>query len=234
MRFIFVTLFLLSSVIDVSSQGVPRFLWNPVVKPYEFVPNPDSNNPRQRGFNSKSNKSKTHTLGTPYLVTEFGSVTVGGKKVTTTDTFWVYPYTSNDRVGLSAKKPFVIESMMMNRSYINPDTNKHVFLKDIPNQHSSNSGVREYNPLDKLSFAVMYGNYFVKPSVNQANQVDAGLNVVDSAFGSPLDASNLVSTRNIEEVMLLGDYKAKIRLINRMPHLSETYLYLNIKGQLVQ
>ena len=124
--------------------------------------------------------------------------------------------------------------MMMNRSYINPDTNKHVFLKDIPNQHSSNSGVREYNPLDELSFAVMYGNYFVKPSVNQANQVDAGLNVVDSAFGSPLDASNLVSTRNVEEVMLLGDYKAKIRLINRMPHLSETYLYLNIKGQLVQ
>ena len=234
MRFIFVTLFLLSSVIDVSSQGVPRFLWNPVVKPYEFVPNPDSNNPRQRGFNSKSNKSKTHTLGTPYLVTELGAITVGGKKVTTTDTFWVYPYTSNDRVGLSAKKPFVIESMMMNRSYINPDTNKHVFLKDIPNQHSRNSGVREYNPLDKLSFAVMYGNYFVKPSVNQANQVDAGLNVVDSAFGSPLDASNLVSTRNIEEVMLLGDYKAKLRLINRMPHLSETYLYLNIKGQLVQ
>ena len=234
MRFIFVTLFLLSSVIDVSSQGVPRFLWNPVVKPYEFVPNPDSNNPRQRGFDSKSNKSKTHTLGTPYLVTELGSITVGGKKVTTTDTFWVYPYTSNDRVGLSAKKPFVIESMMMNRSYINPDTNKHVFLKDIPNQHSSNSGVREYNPLDELSFAVMYGNYFVKPSVNQANQVDAGLNVVDSAFGSPLDASNLVSTRNIEEVMLLGDYKAKLRLINRMPHLSETYLYLNIKGQLVQ
>ena len=28
--------------------------------------------------------------------------------------------------------------------------------------------------------------------------------------------------------------QAKIRLINRMPHLSETYLYLNIKGQLVQ
>ena len=234
MRIAVIILFLLSSVVDVYSQGVPRFLWNPVVKPYEFVPNPDSNNSRQRGFDSSSNKQEAHTLGTPYLVTEFGSVTVGGKKVTTTDTFWVYPYTSNDRVGLSAKKAFVIESMMMNRSYINPDTNKHVFLKDIPNQHSSNSGVREYNPLDELSFAVMYGNYFVKPSVNQANQVDAGLNVVDSAFGSPLDASNLVSTRNVEEVMLLGDYNAKIRLINRMPHLSETYLYLNIKGQLVQ
>ena len=234
MRIAVIILFLLSSVVNVSSQGVPRFLWNPVVKPYEFVPNPDSNNSRQRGFNSNSNKSKTHTLGTPYLVTEFGSVTVGGKKVTTTDTFWVYPYTSNDRVGLSAKKSFVIESMIMNRSYIEPDTNNHVFLKDIPNQHSSNSGVRHYNPLDELLFSEMYGNYFIKPSVNQANQDDAGLNVVDSAFGSPLDASNLVSTRNIEEVMLLGDYKAKIRLINRMPHLSETYLYLNIKQQLVQ
>jgi hypothetical protein len=234
MRIAAIILFLLSSVVNVSSQGVPRFLWNPVVKPYEFVPNPDSNNSRQRGFNSSSNKSKTHTLGTPYLVTEFGSVTVGGKKVTTTDTFWVYPYTSNDRVGLSAKKSFVIESMIMNRSYIDPDANNHVFLKDIPNQHSNNSGVRQYNPLDELLFAEMYGNYFIKPSVNKANQDDAGLNVVDSAFGSPLDASNLVSTRNIQEVMLLGDYKAKIRLINRMPHLSETYLYLNIKGQLVQ
>ena len=80
----------------------------------------------------------------------------------------------------------------------------------------------------------MYGNYFIKPSVNQANQDDAGLNVVDSAFGSPLDASNLVSTRNIEEVMLLGDYKAKIRRMNRMPHLSESYLYLNINLKLVQ
>ncbi len=156
------------------------------------------------------------------------------KKVTTTDTFWVYPYTSSDRVGLSAKKPFIIESMIMNRSYIDPDTNNHVFLKDIPNQHSSNSGVREYNPLDELVFAEMYGNYFIKPSVNQANQNDAGLNVVDSAFGSPLDASNLVSTRNIEEVMLLGDYKAKIRRMNRLPHLSESYLYLNTKLQLVQ
>ena len=234
MRIAAIILFLLSSVVNVSSQGVPRFLWNPVVKPYEFVPNPDSNNSRQRGFNSSSNKSKTHTLGTPYLVTEFGSVTVGGKKVTTTDTFWVYPYTSNDRGGLSAKKSFVIESMIMNRSYIDPDANNHVFLKDIPNQHSNNSGVRQYNPLDELLFAEMYGNYFIKPSVNKANQDDAGLNVVDSAFGSPLDASNLVSTRNIQEVMLLGDYKAKIRLINRMPHLSETYLYLNIKGQLVQ
>ena len=234
MRIAVLILFLLSSVVDVYSQGIPRFLWSPVVRPYEFVPNPDSNNPRQRGFNSNSNKSNPYTLGTPYLVTELGSVTIGGKKVTTTDTFWVYPYTSNDRVGLSAKKPFIIESMIMNRSYIDPDTSNHVFLKDIPNQHSSNSGVREYNPLDELVFAEMYGNYFIKPSVNQANQDDAGLNVVDSAFGPPLDASNLVSTRNIEEVMLLGDYKAKIRRMNRLPHLSESYLYLNIKLQLVQ
>ena len=234
MRIVLVILFLVSSVVDVSSQGIPRFLWNPVVKPYDFVPNPDSNSSSQRGFDSNSNKSNPYTLGTPYLVTELGSVTIGGKKVTTTDTFWVYPYTSNDRVGLSAKKPFVIESMMMNRSYIDPDTNNHVFLKDIPNQHSSNSGVREYNPLDELVFAEMYGNYFIKPSVNQTNQVDAGLNVVDSAFGSPLDASNLVSTRNIEEVMLLGDYKTKIRRMNRLPHLSESYLCLNIKLQLVQ
>ena len=183
MRIAVIILFLLSSVADVHSQGVPRFLWSPVVRPYEFVPNPDSNSSKQRGFDSNSNKQKTHTLGTPYLVTEFGSVTVGGKKVTTTDTFWVYPYTSNDRVGLSAKQPFVIESMLMNRSYTNPDTNKLVFLTDQPNQHSDKSGVRQYNPLDRLLFSEMYGNYFIKGEVNLTNQDGANLNVVDSAFG---------------------------------------------------
>ena len=67
MRIAVIILFLLSSVVDVYSQGVPRFLWNPVVKPYEFVPNPDSNNSRQRGFDSSSNKQEAHTLGTPIL-----------------------------------------------------------------------------------------------------------------------------------------------------------------------
>ena len=63
---------LFASLIDVKGQAVPRFLWNPVVKPYEFVPNPDSNNTRQKGFNSSSNRSKPYTMGTPYLVTESG------------------------------------------------------------------------------------------------------------------------------------------------------------------
>ena len=216
------------------AQTVPRFLWNPVVKPYNFVPNPDPNDSTQRGFKNKSNTSKPHTMGTPYLVTEIGSVTVGGKKVSTTDTFWVYPYTSNDRVGLSAKQPFIIESKLMNRSYTNPDTNKLVFLTDQPNVHSSNSGVRRYNPLDRLLFSEMYGNYFIKGKVNLTNQHTANLNVVDSAFGSPINASNLVSTRNIKEVMKLGDFKVKVRMMNRMPYLHVSYMYMNINGVLVQ
>jgi|TARA_B100000085_G_scaffold284430_1_gene317508 hypothetical protein len=219
---------------EAKGQAVPRFLWNPVVKPYEFVPNPDNNNARQKGFDSSSNNSQPYTMGTPYLVTEIGSVTISGKKVSTTDTFWVYPYTSNDRVGLSAKQPFVIESMLMNRSYTNPDTNKLVFLTDQPNQHSSNSGVRPYNPLDRLLFAEMYGNYFIKSEVNLTNQGAANLNVVDSLFGSPINASNLVSTRNIEEVMKLGDFKMKVRIMNRMPHLHLSYIYTDINGVLVQ
>ena len=218
----------------VEGQGVPRFLWSPVVKPYEFVPNPDGNNTRQKGFDSNSNTSKPYTLGTPYLVTEIGSVTINGKKVSTVDTFWVYPYTSNDRVGLSAKQPFVIESMLMNRSYTDPDTNKSVFLTDQPNQHSSNSGVRRYNPLDRLLFAEMYGNYFIKGEVNTTNQGVANLNVVDSAFGSPINASNLVSTRNIEEVMKLGDFRMKVRIMNRMPYLHASYMYRDINGVLIQ
>ena len=229
-----VVLILLAAFSQAQAQGIPRFLWNPVVKPYEFVPNPDGNDTKQKGFNSSSNRSQPYTMGTPYLVTEIGSVTISGKKVSTTDTFWVYPYTSNDRVGLSANQPFVIESMLMNRSYTNPDTNKLAFLKDQPNQHSSNSGVRPYNPLDRLLFSEMYGNYFIKPSVNQANQDTADLNVVDSVFGSPINAPNLVSTRDIEEVMKLGDFKMKVRMMNRMPHLHASYMYRDTNGVLVQ
>jgi hypothetical protein len=227
-------LLLFIALTEAKGQGIPRFLWNPVVKPYEFVPNPDSNNDRQKGFDSDSNFSKTYTLGTPYLVTEVGSLTISGKKVSTIDTFWVYPYTSNDRVGLSANQPFVIESMLMNRSYTNPDTNKLVFLKDQPNQHSDKSGVRHYNPLDLLLFAEMYGNYFIKSEVNLNNQGAANLNVVDGAFDSPINTPNLVSTRNIEEVMRLGDFKTKVRIMNRMPHLHESYMYIDLNGVLVQ
>ena len=227
-------LFLFFVVGEANGQGVPRFLWNPIVKPYDFVPNPDSNNKRQRSFDSGSNTQQPYTMGTPYLVTEIGSVTVSGKKVSTIDTFWVYPYTSNDRVGLSAKQPFVIESMLMNRSYTNPDTNKLVFLTDQPNQHSDKSGVRQYNPLDRLLFSKMYGNYFIKGNVNLNNQGAANLNVVDSAFGSPINGSNLVSTRNIEEVMKLGDFRMKVRIMNRMPHLHASYMYRDTNGVLIQ
>ena len=234
MNVVLAILLLFTALTEVEGQAVPRFLWNPVVKPYEFVPNPDGNNPRQKGFDSNSNTSKPYTLGTPYLVTETGSVTINGKKVSTVDTFWVYPYTSNDRVGLSAKQPFVIESMLMNRSYTAPDTNKLVFLADQPNHFSSNSGVRRYNPLDRLLFAEMYGNYFIKGEVNTTNQGVANLNVVDSAFGSPINASNLVSTRNIEEVMKLGDFRMKVRIMNRMPYLHASYMYRDINGVLIQ
>ncbi len=229
-----ILLLLLACFSQAQAQSVPRFLWNPVVKPYEFVPNPDGNDTKQKGFNSSSNRSQPYTMGTPYLVTEIGSVTISGKKVSTTDTFWVYPYTSNDRVGLSANQPFVIESMLMNRSYTNPDTNKLVFLKDQPNQHSDKSGVRHYNPLDLLLFAEMYGNYFIKGEVNLNNQGEANLNVVDGAFDSPINTSNLVSTRNIEEVMRLGDFKMKVRMMNRMPNLHESYMYSDVNGVLIQ
>ena len=43
----------------------------------------------------------------------------------------------------------------------------------------------------------MYGNYFIKGEVNLTNQGAANLNVVDSAFGSPINASNLVSNSDV-------------------------------------
>ena len=69
---------------------------------------------------------------------------------------------------------------------------------------------------------------------NKINQDDTDLNVVDSAFGSPIDTSNLISTRNIHEVMQLGDYKQKVRMMNRLPYLHISYLYRDINGVLVQ
>jgi hypothetical protein len=80
----------------------------------------------------------------------------------------------------------------------------------------------------------MYGNYFIKGDVNLSNQDGANLNVVDSAFDSPINASNLVSTRDIEEVMKLGDFKMKVRMMNRMPNLHASYMYRDINGVLVQ
>ena len=223
-----------ASLIEAKGQAVPRFLWNPVVKPYEFVPKPDPDDPSQKSFKSPSNTSKPFTMGAPYLVTEIGSITINGTKVSTTDTFWVYPYTSNDRVGLSAKKPFVIESKVMNRSYTDPTTNKQVFLTNITNEHSNKSGVRLYNPLDKLLFSQIYGNYFIRPSINKANQNGANLNVTNNIFSSPINRTNLISTRNIEEVMKLGDFKMKVRMMNRMPHLHASYMYSNTNGVLIQ
>jgi hypothetical protein len=214
-------------------QGIPRFLWTPVVKPYEFLPKVDGSDPRQRTFDSKSNTSMPFTMGTPYLITEQGSITIDGKKVNTIDTFWVYPYTpSDDRVGLSAKKPFVVESKVMNRSYTDPTTNKRVFQKDIPNEHSNKSGVRRYSLYDELLFSRLYGNYFISPAVNRGN-LTANLNVTNNIWKNPTRGSNLFSTRNIKEVMKLGDLRRKIRLINRLG-LHESYLFMNSEGILVQ
>jgi len=227
-------LFITGLLSEAYAQPIPRFLWTPVVKPYKFVPKVDDSDPSQKAFNGVANTSPAHTMGTPYLVTEVGSVMIDGNNVATVDTFWVYPQTSNHRVGLSAKKPFVIESKVMSRSYFNPSTNKQVFLREIPNEHSNKSGVRVYNPYDKLLFSQMYGNYFIKPSVNSTNQMGANLNVAKDIFRTPLNITNLISTRNIKEVMKLGDYRLKLRMISRYNFLHESYLFRNSEGHLVQ
>tara|TARA_Y100000310_G_C20591006_1_gene767971 strand:+ start:48 stop:764 length:717 start_codon:yes stop_codon:yes gene_type:complete len=215
-------------------KPIPRFMWTPVVRPYKFLPEVDNSDPSQKTFDSAANTAAAHTMGTPYLVTEVGSVEIGGTQVSTVDTFWVYPQTSNHRAGLSAKKSFIIESKVMSRSYFDPTTNKSVFLAKIPNEHSSKSGVRVYNPYDKLLFSQIYGNYFVKPSVNSTNQMGANLNVAKDIFRTPLNITNLISTRNIKEVMKLGDYRLKLRMISRYNFLPESYLFRNSEGNLVQ
>ena len=75
-----------------------------------------------------------------------------------------------------------------------------------------------------------YGNYFVLSTTWESNR-DANQNVVDNSFVNPLE--NIVSVRNINEVMKLGDLNYKMRILSRFPH-KHDIIFTTVNGSIVQ
>ena len=208
----FVLTFLILSL-SLNGQGVPRFLWNPVVKPIEWLPtDPDPTDPKQRSFDDPLNTSSSYKLSRTETRTRITKLTVNGKDVYAQDRWLVHYYESIGRVGLDVNRDVPIETKTMTRTYTDPD-GKFV-SQTLPNEHSNESSLTSYNYNQKLDDAQYYGTYFVIPGTWETNR-DVDRDVVDGTFVDPLQ--NIVSTRNITAVMQLGDLDYKMRLLNRFP-----------------
>jgi hypothetical protein len=223
MKHILILMFLTCSL---NGQGIPRFLWNPVVKPIEWL-NKDvnSSDSRQRLFDDPLNTITSYKLSRTESREKQTTLTINDKQVIATDRWLVHYYESNGRVGLDASRLIPIETATMTRSYRHPDG--QMVNETLTNTHSSESSLTPYDSNDKLDNAQFYGNYFVMPNVWESN-TDANLNVVDDSFISPLQ--NIVSTRNITSVMALGDLDYKMRLLSRFPTRYDI-IFTTVNGQ---
>ena len=208
----FVLTFLILSL-SLNGQSVPRFLWNPVVKPIEWLPtDPDPTDPKQRSFDDPLNTSAPFKLTRTETRTRTTKLKINDKDVYAQDRWLVHYYESIGRVGLDVNRDVPIETKTMTRTYTDPD-GKFV-SQTLPNEHSNQSSLTSYNYSQKLDDAQHYGTYFVIPGTWDTNR-DADRNIIDSTFKDPLQ--NIVSTRNITAVMQLGDLDYKMRLLNRFP-----------------
>ena len=74
----------------------------------------------------------------------------------------------------------------------------------------------------------MFGDFFLKPEVKDAID-DAGLQPDIAGWRNPLVASGpqgaYTSTRNIQEMLKLGDMNKKLRVINRFPFVDKDFLF---------
>ena len=199
---------------SLNGQGIPRFLWNPVIKPIEWLPtDPDPDDPAQRSFNDPLNTNTTpFKLTRTETRTRITKLKINNKDVFAQDRWLVHYYESIGRAGLDVKRDIPIETKTMTRTYTDPD-GKFV-SQTLPNEHSNESSLTSYNYSQKLDDAQHYGTYFVIPGTWETNR-DVDRDVVDGTFVNPLQ--NIVSTRNITAVMQLGDLDYKMRLLNRFP-----------------
>ena len=208
---LFLTFLILS--LSLNGQSVPRFLWNPVVKPIEWLPtDPDPTDPKQRSFDDPLNTSPSYKLSRTETRTRITKLTINGKDVYAQDRWLVHYYESIGRVGLDVKRDVPIETKTMTRTYTDP--NGKFVSQTLPNEHSNESSLTSYNYNQKLDDAQYYGTYFVIPGTWETNR-DVDRNITNNTFIDPLH--NIVSTRNITAVMQLGDLDYKMRLLNRFP-----------------
>ena len=79
----------------------------------------------------------------------------------------------------------------------------------------------------------MFGDFFLKPEVKDAID-SASLDPGAAGWRNPLIASGTqgayTSTRNIQEMLKLGDMNKKLRVINRFPFVDKDFLFQTYDG----
>ena len=82
----------------------------------------------------------------------------------------------------------------------------------------------------------MFGDFFLKPEVKDAidDAGPAGFDPGDGDWRNPLipsdQAGALTSTRNLQEMLKLGDLNRKLRVINRFPFVDKDFLFQTYDG----
>jgi hypothetical protein len=88
-----------------------------------------------------------------------------------------------------------------------------------------------------------FGDFMVQPGLWENNNNDsptAGTGVLvdrvagDPNFMNPIFRENLVSTRNMSNALEFGDFRRKLRIINRFPLIDVDYLVQNANGDTLQ
>ena len=145
-----ITLMLLA--FSLNGQSVPRFLWNPVIKPIEWLPtDPEPTDPKQRSFDDPLNTSTPFKLTRTETRTRITKLKINDKDVFAQDRWLVHYYESIGRAGLDIKRDIPIETKTMTRTYTDPD-GKFV-SQTLPNEHSNESSLTSYNYSQKLDDA---------------------------------------------------------------------------------
>lgn len=97
----------------------------------------------------------------------------------------------------------------------------------------SRSGFEPWRHTDGWSSSQMFGDFFLKPEVKDAIDA-AGLDPGVAGWRNPLIPSgtqgSLTSTRNIQEMLKLGDLNRKLRAINRFPFVDKDFLFQTYDG----
>jgi len=101
----------------------------------------------------------------------------------------------------------------------------------------SGSGLSPWDQHFGYDLSRFFGDFYIRPSVHTVNMNDSGDPNVNtglavdrrasrvSGFMDPIDPENQVSTRSLDNILLMGDLRTKIRHINRFPQSGLDYLF---------
>ena len=147
---------------------------------------------------------------------------------------WLNPAPFNDLWGDGALVPFTNEGASRedpDYSSLNLGANSPIATRD------NLVGIREYDRNTGYLNTRLFGDFFVNPAVATTTIVNgntagsnAGANQIPNTVAIPgvVPRNNLISTRNLSEVMKLGDLGVKVRRMNRLPSMfGPEYIFAN-------